>query len=111
MASGATPSAFWIAGNDVATTWMSRMATNIPRHINTKPIQIASGLLPHRRARPLIRLPRCANQRAGLPVRRGCEETETIRLALVLPLGSEAVPTPEAARRPPPRRPRDSDAT
>ena len=27
----------WIVGNEVATTWMSRMAMNMPRHIRRKP--------------------------------------------------------------------------
>jgi hypothetical protein len=40
MASGEIASACWIDGSDVATTWMSRMAMNMPRHIRTKPIHV-----------------------------------------------------------------------
>src|SRR4051812_32151983 len=35
-------SACWMVGSEVATTWMSRIAMNIPRHIAAKPIQVAS---------------------------------------------------------------------
>ena len=35
-------SACWIVGSDVATTWMSRIAMNMPMHIVAKPIQVAS---------------------------------------------------------------------
>ena len=34
------PSASWIVGRDVATTWMSRIAMNMPRHINRKAAQV-----------------------------------------------------------------------
>src|SRR5208282_4143433 len=33
-------SASWIVGNDVATTWTSRIAMNMPMHIVAKPIQV-----------------------------------------------------------------------
>src|ERR1700761_5419872 len=36
------PSACWIEGKEVATTWMSRIAMNMPRHIRTKPSQVAA---------------------------------------------------------------------
>src|ERR1700721_505948 len=42
MASGEIASACWIAGSDVATTWMSRIAMNMPRHIRTKPNHVAA---------------------------------------------------------------------
>src|ERR1044072_8633509 len=41
MASGEIASASWIVGSDVATTWTSRRAMNMPRHIRTKPNQVA----------------------------------------------------------------------
>ena len=41
MASGVMPSASWIVGSDVATTWMSRIAMNMPTHIRMKPSQVA----------------------------------------------------------------------
>src|SRR5450432_2665843 len=41
ISSGEIASASWIVGSEVATTWMSRIAMNMPRHIRTKPIQVA----------------------------------------------------------------------
>jgi len=41
------PSASWMTASEVTTTWMSRMAMNIPRHMAAKPAQVvraASGL-------------------------------------------------------------------
>ena len=43
MASGEMASACWIVGNDVATTWISRMAMNMPRHISRKPAHVATA--------------------------------------------------------------------
>ena len=40
MRSGAMPSADWMAGKDVTTTWMSSIAMNIPRHMEAKPAQV-----------------------------------------------------------------------
>src|SRR5206468_4490261 len=42
IASGEIFSAFWIVGNEVATTWMSRIAMNMPKHIRLKPNQVAT---------------------------------------------------------------------
>ena len=34
-----------MVGSDVATTWMSRIAMNMPRHIRLKPNQVATVAL------------------------------------------------------------------
>ena len=41
--SGRIASADWIAGSEVATTWMSRIAMNMPTHIMAKPAQTAGA--------------------------------------------------------------------
>src|SRR5882757_514065 len=45
IASGEIASASWIVGSEVATTWMSRIAMNMPRHIKVKPNQVATRAL------------------------------------------------------------------
>src|ERR1043166_8284760 len=42
MASGDIASACWMVGSEAATTWMSRIAMNIPTHIRTKPNHVAT---------------------------------------------------------------------
>ena len=42
IASGEIFSALWIVGSEVATTWMSRIAMNMPKHIRLKPNQVAT---------------------------------------------------------------------
>ena len=44
-------SAAWIVGSEVATTWISRTAMNMPRHIAPKPAQaLSEGFGPARLA-------------------------------------------------------------
>ncbi len=45
MRSGEMLSADWMLVSELATTWMSRMAMNMPTHMAAKPIQDLAGVV------------------------------------------------------------------